>query len=40
MIDGKWIEGVEFSTPGPKFIEQLADLLSELHTMWGMSEYI
>ena len=40
MIDGKWIEGEEFSTPGPKFIGQLADLLSELHTMWGMSEYM
>ena len=40
MIDGKWIEGEEFSTPGPKFIVKLADLLSELHTKWGMSEYM
>jgi len=40
MIDGKWIVGEEFSTTGPKFIEQLADLMGELHTLWGMSEYM
>jgi thiamine kinase-like enzyme len=31
MIKGAWIFGEELSTPGPKFIEQLADLLVELH---------
>ena len=31
MIDGAWIEGEQLQTPGPKFIEQLADLLAELH---------
>ena len=40
MIKGKWIEGEQLSTPGPKFIEQLADLMSELHTMWGVDEYV
>ena len=32
MIDGAWIEGEQLETPGPKFIQQLADLLVELHT--------
>jgi len=32
MIDGAWIEGEQLETPGPKFIQQLADLLAELHT--------
>ena len=32
MIDGAWIEGEQLETPGPKFIEQLANLLVELHT--------
>ena len=31
MIGGAWIEGEQLSTPGPKFIQQLADLLAELH---------
>ena len=31
MIDGAWIEGEQLQTPGPQFIEQLADLLAELH---------
>ena len=31
MIDGAWIEGERLQAPGPKFIEQLADLLAELH---------
>ena len=32
MIGGTWIEGEQLDTPGPKFIEQLANLLAELHT--------
>ena len=32
MIDGAWIDGEQLGTPGPKFIQQLADLLVELHT--------
>ena len=40
MINGAWIEGEQLSTPGPKFIEQLANLMIELHTMWGMDEYL
>jgi aminoglycoside phosphotransferase (APT) family kinase protein len=31
MIKGAWIFGEELSTPGPNFIEQLADILAELH---------
>ena len=27
MIKGAWIEGEQFTNPGPKFINQLADLL-------------
>ena len=33
MIKGAWIEGEQLETPGPKFIQQLADLLVELHSM-------
>lgn len=33
MIDGAWIEGEMLATPGPKFIEQLADILAEIHTL-------
>lgn len=33
MIKGGWIEGEMLDTPGPKFIEQLADLLAELHSL-------
>ena len=40
MIDGAWIEGEQLTKPGSKFVEQLADLMSELHTMWGMDEYM
>ena len=32
MINGVWIEGEQLKTPGPRFIEQLATLLVELHT--------
>lgn len=32
MINGTWVEGEQLETPGSKFIEQLADLLIELHT--------
>ena len=31
MVGGAWIEGEQLDTPGPNFIEQLADLLAELH---------
>ena len=31
MIKGAWIKGEQFTNPGPKFINQLADLLIELH---------
>ena len=31
MVKGAWIEGEQLSTPGSNFIEQLADLLAELH---------
>ena len=40
MIDGAWIEGEQLTKPGSKFVEQLADLMNELHTMWGMDEYM
>ena len=40
MMDGAWIEGEQLTKLGSKFIEQLADLMSELHTMWGMDEYM
>ena len=33
MIKGEWIDGSELYNPGPKFIEQLADLLAELHSL-------
>ena len=33
MIKGKLIEGEQLRTPGPKFIEQFADLLVELHSL-------
>ena len=31
MVAGTWIEGEHLDTPGPNFIEQLADILAELH---------
>ena len=31
MINGTWIKGEEFDTPGSNFIEEFADLLAELH---------
>jgi len=31
MIKGAWIEGEQLDTSGPNFIEQLVDLLAELH---------
>ncbi len=33
MINGVWIEGDQLKSPGPKFIEQLALLLAELHSL-------
>ena len=33
MIDGAWIEGEMLEKPGDKFIQQLADLLVQLHSL-------
>jgi hypothetical protein len=32
MIAGDWIVGAELDNPGPKFIEQLATLMVDLHS--------
>ena len=33
MIKGGWIEGEQLRNPGSEFIEQLANLLVELHSL-------
>ena len=32
MMEGAWIEGEQLEVPGDKFVEQLVDILIELHS--------